>query len=110
LPLISTKSTLAYLETLCNATLLLYVLTIAEYYTGSKWKGKCSKETTFSILDYFYSPGGNFIDMACNYQNEQPEMWIGEWMTAHQNRDQIVLATKFSTNFQFYKGQGNHIT
>lgn len=72
--------------------------------------GECSKETTFSILDYFYSQGGNFIDTACNYQNEQSEMWIGEWMAARQNRDQIVLATKFTTNFQFYKGQENRIT
>ena len=72
--------------------------------------GECSKETTLSMLDYFYSQGGNFIDTACNYQNEQSEMWLGEWMAARQNRDQIVLATKFTTNFQFYKGQEGRIT
>jgi aryl-alcohol dehydrogenase-like predicted oxidoreductase len=72
--------------------------------------GECSKETTFSILDYFYSQGGNFIDTSCNYQNEQSETWIGEWMAERQNRDQLVLATKFTTNFQFYKGQENRIT
>lgn len=30
--------------------------------------GECNKETTESILDYFYESGGNFIDTANNYQ------------------------------------------
>jgi hypothetical protein len=32
---------------------------------GDAWEGlmgKCDKETTFQILDYFYEQGGNFID------------------------------------------------
>jgi aryl-alcohol dehydrogenase-like predicted oxidoreductase len=32
---------------------------------GEAWKsflGECSKETSFKILDHFYSQGGNFID------------------------------------------------
>lgn len=72
--------------------------------------GECSKESSFAMLDYFHSQGGNFIDTAGNYQNEQSEIWLGEWMAARQNRDEIVLATKFTTNFQFYKGQNNRIT
>lgn len=61
--------------------------------------GKCDKKTTFEILDYFYEQGGNFIDTANNYQNEESETWLGEWMATRKNRDSIVLATKFTTTF-----------
>ncbi len=66
--------------------------------------GECNKETTFSVLDFFFSQGGNFIDTASNYQNEESEKWIGEWMAERKNRDQIVLATKFTTNWTVYAG------
>lgn len=58
--------------------------------------GECNKETVFEILDYFYEKGGNFIDTANNYQDEQSEAWIGEWMEQRGVRDQMVLATKVS--------------
>lgn len=61
--------------------------------------GECSKETAFEMMDYFFEKGGNFIDTANNYQFEESETWIGEWMTARQNRDQIVLATKYTTAY-----------
>ncbi|KAF2652965.1 norsolorinic acid reductase, partial [Lophiostoma macrostomum CBS 122681] len=66
---------------------------------GENWKsflGECSKETAFEMLDYFYSQGGNFIDTAVNYQNNQSEEWLGEWMEARGNRDEMVIATKFT--------------
>ncbi|ORY14950.1 norsolorinic acid reductase [Clohesyomyces aquaticus] len=66
---------------------------------GDNWKdilGECSKETAFSILDYFYEQGGNFIDTAVNYQFNQSEQWIGEWIEGRGNRDEMVIATKFS--------------
>ena len=31
-------------------------------------------------------------------------MWIGDWMEERGNRDQMVIATKFTTNYQTYKG------
>jgi aryl-alcohol dehydrogenase-like predicted oxidoreductase len=67
--------------------------------------GKCSKEDAFAIMDAFYENGGNFIDTyvmqstikkqltptsANNYQSEQSEEWIGDWMRARGNRDQMV--------------------
>jgi aryl-alcohol dehydrogenase-like predicted oxidoreductase len=70
---------------------------------GDAWNerlGECSKKTTFEILDYFISQGGNFIDTANNYQDEESEKWIGEWITAKQNRDELVLATKFSSSYK----------
>ena len=65
----------------------------------SKFLGECNKETSFEILDYFFDNGGNFIDTANNYQMEESEKWLGEWMESRQNRDQIVLATKFTTPY-----------
>ena len=71
--------------------------------------GECSKEQSFALLDAFFKLGGNFIDTyvtcrrsgrfgvhdaddssANNYQQEESEQWIGEWMTARGNRDQMV--------------------
>lgn len=86
---------------------------------GDAWEGfmgKCDKKTTFEILDYFYESGGNFIDTANNYQDEESETWVGEWMAARQNRDEMVIATKFTTTFPSGKigikiksnYQGNH--
>ncbi|KAF2478859.1 norsolorinic acid reductase/dehydrogenase [Neohortaea acidophila] len=70
---------------------------------GTNWEsftGECSKETAFAILDYFYEQGGNFIDTANNYQGEQSEQWLGEWIKARGNRDELVLATKFTTGYR----------
>jgi aryl-alcohol dehydrogenase-like predicted oxidoreductase len=88
---------------------------------GNAWEsflGKCDKSQSFAILDYFYQNGGNFIDTANNYQGEESESWIGEWMAERGNRDEMVIATKFTT---YYPGaekssklvmrsnfQGNH--
>ncbi|RAH55770.1 norsolorinic acid reductase [Aspergillus piperis CBS 112811] len=70
---------------------------------GDSWKefmGECNKEQTFALLDEFYRLGGNFIDTANNYQFEESEKWIGEWMAARGNRDQMVIATKYTTGFR----------
>ena len=42
--------------------------------------GTLPKEDVFKLLDYFHDQGGNFIDTSNNYQNEQSELWIGEWL------------------------------
>lgn len=63
--------------------------------------GECDKETTFSILDHFYSMGGNFIDTANVYMLGESEQWIGEWMTLRDVRDQMVIATKYTSTTRF---------
>lgn len=63
---------------------------------NKSWLGKCSKETSFEILDYFFDQGGNFIDTANLYQQGESETLLGEWMAERDNRDQIVLATKYT--------------
>ncbi|CRL27716.1 Aldo/keto reductase [Penicillium camemberti] len=78
---------------------------------GDAWSeamGSMSKEESFKLLDAFHGAGGNFIDTANNYQDEQSETWIGEWIAERKNRDQLVIATKFTTDFRSYKlGKGH---
>ncbi|EKM57132.1 uncharacterized protein PHACADRAFT_142331 [Phanerochaete carnosa HHB-10118-sp] len=71
---------------------------------GDKWQeygmGTMDKESSFKLLDAFFDAGGNFIDTANGYQDETSELFIGEWIEKHDNREQIVLATKYSTNYK----------
>ncbi|OGM47431.1 sterigmatocystin biosynthesis dehydrogenase stcV [Aspergillus bombycis] len=62
--------------------------------------GECSKETAFAILDHFYQQGGNFVDTANGYRAGESEMWLGEWMASRNNRDDIVLATKYAAGYR----------
>ncbi|GKZ74618.1 putative aryl-alcohol dehydrogenase aad14 [Aspergillus niger] len=70
---------------------------------GDAWAGmmgSMSKEAAFKLLDAYHEAGGNFIDTASAYQAGQSETWIGEWMQARQNRDSVVLATKFGMDYR----------
>jgi aryl-alcohol dehydrogenase-like predicted oxidoreductase len=70
---------------------------------GTRWghhMGECDRTTTEAILDYYYDQGGNFIDTSSNYQFGESEEWVGDWMKKRENRNQVVLATKYSTNFR----------
>ncbi|KAI0147086.1 NADP-dependent oxidoreductase domain-containing protein [Xylariaceae sp. FL1272] len=70
---------------------------------GDKWAedmGECSQETAEGIMDFYFEQGGNFIDTANNYQFQDSEKWVGEWIKKRGNRDQIVLATKYTTNYK----------
>jgi aryl-alcohol dehydrogenase-like predicted oxidoreductase len=86
---------------------------------GNAWEafmGSMDKAASFKLLDAFVDAGGNFIDTANNYQDEQSEAWIGEWMAERKNRDLMVIATKFTTPYRSHdlgKGKtvnysGNH--
>ncbi|KAH9926572.1 aryl-alcohol dehydrogenase [NADP+] [Epithele typhae] len=71
---------------------------------GDKWAdkgfGSMDKDSSFKLMDAFYEAGGNFIDTANNYQDESSEDFIGQWMESRGIRDQIVVATKFTTDFK----------
>ncbi|KAI0595673.1 putative aryl-alcohol dehydrogenase Aad14 [Biscogniauxia sp. FL1348] len=77
---------------------------------GSAWSdfmGSMDKEQSFKLLDAYFDAGGNFIDTANNYQDEQSETWIGEWMASRQIRDRLVIATKYTTDYKSYEhGKG----
>lgn len=86
-----------------TASLRVSPLCLGGMNFGDAWKdymGACDQKTTESILDFYYGQGGNFIDTSNNYQAEESEAWIGEWMRKRGNRDQMVIATKFTTNFR----------
>lgn len=68
--------------------------------------GECSRETTFEILDFFYEMGGNFIDTANAYQDGESEQWIGEWMAIRDQRNEIVLATKYTNAWKSHLKDG----
>ncbi|KAJ7346266.1 aryl-alcohol dehydrogenase [NADP+] [Mycena albidolilacea] len=71
---------------------------------GDKWgkygMGEMDKESSFKLLDAYFDNGGNFIDTANSYQDESSESFIGEWAEKRNIRDQLVIATKYSTNFK----------
>ncbi|EMD34694.1 hypothetical protein CERSUDRAFT_140289 [Gelatoporia subvermispora B] len=73
---------------------------------GDQWSnlgmGAMNKENSFKLLDAFYEAGGNFIDTASNYQGETSEKFIGEWMESRGIRDQMVIATKYTTNYKMH--------
>ncbi|UZJ53712.1 hypothetical protein CBS101457_003032 [Exobasidium rhododendri] len=71
--------------------------------------GVCSKEDSFKMLDHFYEQGGNFLDTANAYRDEQSEQWVGEWMAARGNRDDLIVATKYASNYKAYEGATKQI-
>ncbi|KAH9166993.1 arylalcohol dehydrogenase [Lactarius sanguifluus] len=78
---------------------------------GDKWQdfgmGSMDKASSFKLLDAYFDAGGNFIDTANNYQDETSEAFIGEWAEKRGIRDQLVIATKYTTNYK--RGQESNI-
>lgn len=68
------------------------------------------KDAAFKLFDYYSESGGNFIDTANNYQNEESEAWIGDWMQERGNRDLMFVATKYTTNYREHElGKGRTV-
>ncbi|KAI1395817.1 Aldo/keto reductase [Hypoxylon fuscum] len=80
---------------------------------GSAWTalmGSIDKEKSFKLLDAYFEAGGNFIDTSNNYQNEESETWIGEWIKLRKNRDRLVVATKYTTDYKSHEyGKGKTV-
>ncbi|KAH8157426.1 hypothetical protein CIB48_g10820 [Xylaria polymorpha] len=93
-----------------NAGVRVSPISLGAMSIGSAWSGfmgSMDKDQSFELLDAYFQKGGNFIDTANNYQDEQSERWLGEWMSSRKNRDQIVLATKFTTDYKSHElGKG----
>ncbi|KAF4953931.1 hypothetical protein FSARC_12287 [Fusarium sarcochroum] len=73
---------------------------------GQAWGGvlgKTDKSAVYQLLDAFVEAGGNFIDTANDYQNGTSETWVGSWMAERGNRDQIVLATKYTQDYRHFE-------
>ncbi|KAK0190083.1 Aldo/keto reductase [Armillaria mellea] len=69
--------------------------------------GSMNKESSFELLDAYFDMGGNFIDTANFYQDETSEEFLGEWVEKRGIRDQLVIATKYTSN---YKGGDSAVT
>ncbi|KAF8908583.1 NADP-dependent oxidoreductase domain-containing protein [Gymnopilus junonius] len=71
---------------------------------GDKWAdvgmGSMNKESSFKLLDAYFDHGGNFIDTASNYQDESSELFIGEWAEKRGIRDQLFIATKYTSCYK----------
>ncbi|KAJ8586322.1 Aldo/keto reductase [Rhizopogon salebrosus TDB-379] len=87
-----------------NAGVHVSPLQLGAMSIGDKWDkfgmGSMDKPSSFKLLDAFYEAGGNFIDTANNYQDQSSEEIIGEWAEQRGIRDQLVIATKYTTNYQ----------
>ncbi|KAJ3492254.1 hypothetical protein NLI96_g157 [Meripilus lineatus] len=87
-----------------NAGIHVSPICLGAMSVGDKWAdlgmGAMDKESSFKLLDAFYDAGGNFIDTANSYQEESSEEFLGEWMEKRGIRDQIVIATKYTTNYK----------
>lgn len=94
-----------------SAAIRVSPLALGAMSIGDAWAefmGSMDKESSFKLLDAFYEAGGNFIDTANNYQNEQSEEWLGEWAAERGIRDQLVIATKFTSDYRSHEvGKGN---
>ena len=67
---------------------------------GESWSGAFGKcEPADTLLDAFFEQGGNFIDTANTYNQGESEELIGQWMEKRGTRDQMVLATKYSSGY-----------
>ncbi|RTE72423.1 putative aryl-alcohol dehydrogenase AAD14 [Fusarium euwallaceae] len=73
---------------------------------GGAWSEampSANREDSFKLLDAYTAAGGNFIDTANNYQNENSERFLGEWMQERKNRDMLVIATKYTLAYKLYE-------
>lgn len=63
---------------------------------GTDWGWGAPRETVFALLDTYVAAGGNFVDTADLYTNGTSERLIGDWFRERNNRDSVVLATKYT--------------
>lgn len=88
--------------------LALGAMSIGEAW--SSFMGSMDKEKSYDLLDAYVDAGGNFIDTANNYQNEESETFIGDWMQDRGNRDLLFLATKFTMEYRSWElGKGRTV-
>ena len=48
----------------------------------------------FAMFDYFFNKGGNVYDTAYIYNNGKSDRYLGEWIKARNNRDEVVILGK----------------
>ena len=48
----------------------------------------------FAMFDYYFNKGGNVYDTAYIYNNGKSDRYLGEWIKARNNRDEVVILGK----------------
>lgn len=96
-----------------SASIRVSPLQLGGMSIGESWSsfmGSMPKSKAFELLDAYVEAGGNCIDTSNNYQDEQSERWIGEWVKARGNRDNMVIATKYTTAYRDYElGKASYV-
>ncbi|KAG2172937.1 hypothetical protein INT44_004678 [Umbelopsis vinacea] len=88
-----------------SASVRVSPLCLGAMHFGEGYKDGLSehnKQTSFETLDHFASQGGNFIETANVFQEGKYEQWLGDWMMYRRNRDEMVIATKYSTAYKLH--------
>jgi aryl-alcohol dehydrogenase-like predicted oxidoreductase len=62
---------------------------------GTEWGWGAERDEARKLFDTYVERGGNFIDTAPTYTDGSSERLLGEF--ARDNRDSLVLATKYTT-------------
>jgi aryl-alcohol dehydrogenase-like predicted oxidoreductase len=79
---------------------------------GTAWDphfGGLDRDAAFDVLDAYFAAGGNFLDCASSYTDEQSETIVGEWLHARGVRDRMVVATKYTLDYKFYAHGKNQV-
>ncbi|KAK9846064.1 hypothetical protein WJX84_004604 [Apatococcus fuscideae] len=58
--------------------------------------GECTRAEAQKLFNRYCDLGGNFLDTANVYQVGQSEEWLGEFIKERGNREDLVLATKYT--------------
>ncbi len=77
---------------------------------GQEWGWGAGKEESLKIYKAYRDAGGNFLDTANLYTNGTSEKYLGEFISPGADREELVLATKYSltTRKDDPNGCGNH--
>ncbi|KAK4493604.1 hypothetical protein PRZ48_015271 [Zasmidium cellare] len=68
---------------------------------GNAWSATYGRnEEPEKLLDAYISLGGNFLDISNADHAEETEKIVGEWMQKRNNRDQMVIATKYTAGYK----------
>lgn len=62
---------------------------------GTEWGWGAEEAEARKLFELYVERGGNFVDTAVSYTNGTSERMLGEFMK--HNRDNLVVATKYST-------------
>jgi aryl-alcohol dehydrogenase-like predicted oxidoreductase len=67
---------------------------------GTVWGWGADEKTSANMLAAYADKGGNFLDTANNYTENESEQYLGRILKKRGDRDRFVLATKYTGNIR----------